>query len=62
MDHKEIELLIIASTERLQRQNKKWCRDEVFVLFKDSLEEAITMESFEKTLELLQASYSVKYF
>ena len=23
MDHKEMELLIIASTERLQRQNKK---------------------------------------
>ena len=46
---KEIELLIIASIETLKRQNKKCGKDEVFALVKDSLEEAITMESFEKS-------------
>ena len=57
---KEIELLIIASIETLKRQNKKCGKDEVFALVKDSLEEAITMESFEKSLALLQASNCLK--
>ena len=60
IDDKEIELLIIASIETLKRQNKKCDKDEVFALVKDSLEEAITMESFEKSLALLQASNSIK--
>ena len=60
IDDKEIELLIIASIETLKRQNKKCGKDETFALFKDSLEEAITMESFEKSLVLLQASHSIK--
>ena len=60
IDDKEIELLIIASIETLKRQNKKCGKDEVFALVKDSLEEAITMESFEKSLALLQASNSIK--
>ena len=60
IDDKEIELLIIASIETLKRQNKKYGKDEVFALVKDSLEEAITMESFEKSLALLQASHSIK--
>ena len=44
IDHKEIELLITK-----QKQNKKCGKDEVFALVKDALEEAITMESFEKS-------------
>ena len=60
IDDKEIELLIIASIETLKRQTKKCGKDEVFALVKDSLEEAITMESFEKSLALLQASHSIK--
>ena len=60
IDDKEIELIIIASIETLKRQNKKCGKDEVFALVKDSLEEAITMESFEKSLALLQASNSIK--
>ena len=60
IDEKEIELLIIASTETLKRQIKKCGKDGVFALVKDSLEEAITMESFEKSLALLQASHSIK--
>ena len=60
IDDKEIELLIIASIETLKRQNKKCGKDEVFALVKDSLEEAITMESFGKSLALLQANNSIK--
>ena len=60
IDDKETELLIIASIETLKRQSKKCGKDEVFALVKDSLEEAITMESFEKSLALLQASHSLK--
>ena len=60
IDDKEIERLIIASIETPKRQNKKCGKDEVFALVKDSLEEAITMESLEKSLALLQASNSIK--
>ena len=60
IDDKEIELLIIATTEALKRQNKKCGKDEVFALVNNSIEEAITMESFEKSLALLQASDSIK--
>ena len=60
IDGKEIELLLIASIETLKRQSKKWGKEEVFALGKDSLEEAITMASFEKSLALLQASSSIK--
>ena len=60
IDNKEIELLIIASIETLKRQNKKCGKDEAFGLVKDSLEQAITMESFEKSLELLKESHSIK--
>ena len=45
VDGKETELLIIASIETLKRQNKKCGKDDVFALVKDSLEEAISMES-----------------
>ena len=59
VNDKEIKL-IIASIETFKRQNKMCGKDEAFVLVKDFLEEAITMESFEKSLALLQASNSVK--
>ena len=60
IDDKEIELLIIVSIETPKRQNKMCGKDEVFALVKESLEETITMESFEKSLALLQASNSIK--
>ena len=60
IDNKEIERLIIASVETLKRQSKKCGKDEVFTLVKGSLEEAIAMGSFEKSLELLKASRSIK--
>ena len=60
IDDKEMELLIIASIGTLKSQNKKCAKDEVFALVKDSLEEDITMKSFEKSLDLLQVSHSIK--
>ena len=61
IDHKEIKLLkTIASIETLKYRNKKCDADEVFVLVKDSLEKATTMESFEQSLQLLQANHSIK--
>ena len=36
IDNKEIELLIIATTETIKRQNKKCGKDEVFALVNDS--------------------------
>ena len=60
IDGKEMELLIFASIETLKRQNKKCGKDEVSALVKDFLEEAIIMESCEKSLALLQASNSIK--
>ena len=60
IDGKDIELLLIASIETLKRQSKKWSKEEVFALVKDLLEEAITMESFEKSLAFLQPSSSIK--
>ena len=60
VDGKEIELIIIASIETLKRQNKKCAKDEVIAPVKDSLEETITMEGFEKSSALLQASRSIK--
>ena len=62
IDDKEKELLIIASTETLKHQNKKCGKDEVLALVKDSFEEAITMASFEKSLEFLQASHSINCY
>ena len=52
--------LIIVSIKTIKRQNKKYLKDEVFELVNDALEEAITMESIEKSSELLQASHSMK--
>ena len=59
IDNKDMELLIIVSIER--HLNFKTCsKDELSALVKDSLEEAIIMENFEKSLELLEASNSTK--
>ena len=60
IDDNEMELLITAAIETLKCQNKKCGKDEVFALVKDSLEEAIAMESSEQFLALLQPSHSTK--
>ena len=58
--NKELETLIIAATETLKRQKMKCGIDEVCKLVQDSLEENISLESFEKTLQHLIDNDSVK--
>ena len=57
---KEMEVLIIASIEALQHQKSKCGKDEEFKLVKDTIEENITREIFDKTLDSLIKSVSVK--
>ena len=58
--NKELETLIIAAIEILKRQKMKCGIDEVCKLVQDSLEENISLESFEKTLQHLIDNDSVK--
>ena len=58
--YKELETLIIASIETLKQQKMKCGIDEVLKLVQDSLEENISLESFEKTLQDLTDNESVK--
>ena len=60
IDDKEIEVVITASTETLKRQKSKCSKDEVFKLVKDTIGENITREIFDKTLDSLIESGSVK--
>ena len=60
IEHKELETLIIASIETLKRQKMKCGIDEVRKLVEDSLEENISLESFEKNLQHLIDNESVK--
>ena len=60
IEHKELETLIIASIETLKRQKMKCGIDKVRKLVQDSLEENISLESFEKTLQHLIDNDSVK--
>ena len=60
IDDKEIEVLIIASIETLKRQRSKCGKDKVFKLVKDTVEENITRDIFDKTLDSLIENGSVK--
>ena len=53
-------MLIIASIETLKRQKSKCGKDEVFKLVRDTIEENITRDIFDKTLDSLIESGSVK--
>ena len=55
-----METLIVASIETLKRQKMKCVIDEVRKLVQDSLEENISPENFDKTLQLLIDNDSVK--
>ena len=48
INDKEIEVLIFASIETLKREKSKCSKDEVFKLAKDTIEENITREIFDK--------------
>ena len=52
-------MLIIASIQALKRGNKKCGKDEVFRLFRDSVDD-VTKETFDKLLELLIQNQSVR--
>ena len=60
IDDKEIEVLIIASNDTLKRQKNEYGKDEVSKLVKDAIEEDITRDIFDKTLDSLIESGSVK--
>ena len=53
-------MLIIASIETLKRQKSKCRKDEVFKSVKDTIEENITRDIFDKTLDSLIGSGSEK--
>ena len=52
-------MLIIASIQTLKRGNKKCGKDEVFWLFRDSVDD-VTKETFDKILELLIQNQSFR--
>ena len=52
-------MLIIASIQTLKRGTKKCGKDEVFRLFRDSVDD-VTTETFDKLLELLIQNQSVR--
>ena len=49
IEHKELEAPITVSVETLKRQKMKCGMDEVRKLVQDSLEENISLKSFDKT-------------
>ena len=59
VEDRGLEMLIIASIQTLKRGNKKCGKDEVFRLFRDSVDD-VTKETFDKLLELLIQNQSVR--
>ena len=55
----ELEMLIIASIQTLKRGNKKCGKDEVFRLFRDSVD-YVSKETFNKILGLLIQNQSIR--
>ena len=59
VEDRELEMLIIASIQTLKRGNKQCRKDEVFRLFRDSVDD-VTKETFDKLLELLIQNQSAR--
>ena len=59
VEDRELEMLIIASIQTLKRGNKKCRKDEIFRLFRESVDD-VTKETFDKPLELLIQNQSVR--
>ena len=59
VEDRELEMLIIASIQTLKRGNNKCGKDEVFRLFRDSVDD-VTKETFDKLLDLLIQNQSVR--
>ena len=60
IEQQELKTLIIESIETLKQQKMKCGIDEVRKLVQDSLEESISLESFDKTLQHLIDNDSIK--
>ena len=58
-EDRELEMLIIASIQTLKRGNEKCGKDEVFRLFRYSVD-GVTKETFDKLSELLIQNQSVR--
>ena len=58
-EDRELEMLIIASIQTLKRGNKKCGKDEVFRLFRDSVDD-VSKETFNKILGLLIQNQSIR--
>ena len=57
---KDLETLIVASIQTLQRSNKNCGKEEVFHLVQESVEGEVTKEIFEERLDALVESHSVQ--
>ena len=55
IEGKELNVLLIASIQKVFRGNKKYGKGEVFKLVKDSLDDDRARETFEELLELLKS-------
>ena len=60
INDKVIEMLIITSIETMKRQKSKCGKDDLFKLVKDTIEENMTRNIFDKTLDSLIECGSVK--
>ena len=52
-DSNEVKLQIIASIQTLKTENRKCGKEEVFQLMKDSIDDAITRETYNELLNKL---------
>ena len=59
VEDKELEMLIIASIQTLKRGNRKFGKDQVCRLSRDSVDD-VTKETFDKLLGLLIQNQSVR--
>ena len=60
INNKELELLIIATTQTLKRSKKKTGNEEVFNLVQSSIEYDVSREQFDETLTTLVKDNSIK--
>ena len=59
VEHRELEMLTIASIRTLERGNKKCGKDEGFRFFRDSVDD-VTKETFDKLFDLLIQNQSIR--
>ena len=60
VDNTELQTLILASIQTLNRNNKKYGNEEVFQLVLESVDSDVDKKSFDKILEFLITNQKVK--